>query len=406
MAKCLVCGSEYESFINFGKQPVANRFIPPGEYESEYFFEMKVGFCEHCKMVQLENQPEREEMFNETYAFYSSTSEYMKKHFQKFAESIKNKYCTTENPFVVEMGSNDGIMMQNFKNWNMRHLGVEPSKNVAEVARSKGINTINEFFSEELAQKIIAEYGQADAFLSANVMCHIPYIHSIGAGIAMLLKPKGVLCFEDPYICEVIDKTSYDQIYDEHVFLFSVMSVSAAFERHGLEVIDCEYQITHGGSMRYTLGHKGQHQISENVKKQLEYEKKMGIDKLETYQQFAKNVENSKNQLLELLTSLKKEGKRVVGYGATSKSTTVLNYCGIGPEFIDFISDTTPIKQGKVTPGTHIPVRPYEEFSNDMPEYALLFAWNHKDEIMAKEDDFKTQKGKWITYIPEVHIFE
>lgn len=406
MANCLICSNEYQPFISFGKQPIANYFLAEKDFGTEYFFEMKVGHCEKCQMVQLVDQPAPEQMFHENYAFFSSTSEYMKLHFKDFATSIKDTYLKSSDPFVVEMGSNDGIMLQNFKNFGFRHLGVEPSKNVAEVAMSKGVNTINSFFNEETADKIIAQYGKADAFLAANVMCHIPFIHSIAKGVKKLLSDKGVLAFEDPYLGDIIQKTSYDQIYDEHVFFFSVTSVNNAFNLHGLEVIDCLPQKTHGGSMRYILSHVGAYPISENVKKQLRIEEELQLSNPETYKKFTRNVENSRNELVKLLKSLKAEGKRVVGYGATSKSTTVLNYCGIGPDLIEFISDTTPIKQGKFTPGTHIPVKPYDNFKAQYPEYTLLFAWNHREEIMAKESTYtKDLNGKWITYIPEVHVF-
>lgn len=406
MANCLVCKSEYQPFISFGNQPIANYFLQEKDFGTEYFFEMKVGHCEKCQMVQLVDQPAPEQMFHENYAFFSSTSEYMKVHFKDFALSIKDTYLKANDPFVVEMGSNDGIMLQNFKNLGYRHLGVEPSKNVAEVAMGKGINTINSFFNEETAEKIIAQYGKADAFLAANVMCHIPFIHSIAKGVKNLLSDKGVLAFEDPYLGDIVQKTSYDQIYDEHVFFFSVNSVNNAFKMHGLEVIDCLPQKTHGGSMRYILSHVGAYPISENVKRQLRIEEDLQLSNPATYIKFKADVENSRNELVNLLKKIKAEGKRVVGYGATSKSTTVLNYCGIGPELIEFISDTTPIKQGKFTPGTHIPVKAYENFKAKYPEYTLLFAWNHREEIMAKESTYtKDLNGKWITYVPEVHVF-
>lgn len=406
MTKCLVCESDYSPFISFGKQPIANFFLTEKDFGKEYFFEMKVGHCEKCQMVQLVDQPEPEQMFHENYAFFSSTSEYMKVHFKDFADSIKSTYLKGNDPFVVEMGSNDGIMLQNFKNANIRHLGVEPSKNVAEVAIGKGINTINTFFNEETADKIVAQYGKADAFMAANVMCHIPFIHSIAKGVKKLLSDKGVLAFEDPYLGDIVQKTSYDQVYDEHVFFFSVTSVNNAFKKHGLEVIDCLPQKTHGGSMRYILSHIGAYPISTNVDKQLKIEDDLKLSSPETYLTFKKNVEKSRDQLVTLLKSIKAEGKRVVGYGATSKSTTILNYCGIGPDLIEFISDTTPVKQGKFTPGTHIPVKPYDNFKAAYPDYTLLFAWNHREEIMAKESEYtKNQNGKWITYIPEVHVF-
>jgi methylation protein EvaC len=224
------------------------------------------------------------------------------------------------------------------------------------------------------------------------------------AGVKLLLKPKGVLIFEEPYLGDIIQKTSYDQIYDEHAFYYSVGSVSYLVDKHGMEVIDVLPQKTHGGSMRYVISHKGAYPISQAVKKQMELEKEIGLEIPETYVKFKQNVEKSKHDLMQLLTSLKKQGKRVVGYGATSKSTTVTNYCGITPDLVEFIADTTPIKQGKLSPGAHIPVKPYEEFANNYPEYALLFAWNHAEEIMAKEKKFVEQGGKFIVYVPEVKI--
>jgi len=308
--------------------------------------------------------------------------------------------------FVVELGSNDGIMLKNFKEAGIKHLGIEPSSNVADVARAQGINTISKFFNEELANQIVEQYGHADLVLSANVMCHIPNINSVAAGISKILKPDGVLMFEDPYLGDMISKTSYDQIYDEHVFIFSATSVASAFGRHGLELIDLLPQKTHGGSMRYVLAPKGSRIVSASVAEIIANEKKQGLDKEETYEIFKNNCEKSKDDLVRLLKKLKSEGERVVGYAATSKSTTVMNYCGIGPDLIEFISDTTPIKQGKLTPGTHIPVRPHEVFASNPPKYALLFAWNHAAEIFEKEQNFKNSGGKWITFVPRVEVLE
>lgn len=404
MSLCLICDSLIEPFISFGKMPIANGFLTDEQFSSEYFFELQVAFCEKCKMVQLVEQPAREKMFNENYAFYSGTSVAMAEHFKEFADHVTTDYLSSDNPFVVEIGSNDGIMLQHFKGRNIRHLGVEPSANVAQVAQKKGINTISEFFDEKLAYEIVKKYGQANAFLGANVMCHIPYLHSVIEGIKILLKNDGIVMFEDPYMGDVIENTSYDQIYDEHVFLFSILSISYLFGKHGMEVIDVEPQWTHGGSMRYVIARKGTRPISQNVHEHLQKEKALGLDKPSVYDRFKKNCEDSRDALTDLLKRIKKEGERVVGYAATSKSTTILNYCGIGPDLIEFISDTTPIKQGKFSPGAHIPVRPYEEFLIKYPDYALLFAYNHAKEIMAKEQKFMESGGKWIVYVPEVQV--
>lgn len=404
MSKCLICEAAYEPFISFGKQPIANGFLSKENFAKEYFFEMKVGYCAKCGMVQLVEQPDREQMFNENYAFFSGTSRLMAVHFQEFAEHVIQDYLRDKDPFVVEIGSNDGIMLQHFAAKKIRHLGIEPSANVAQVAIDKGINTITEFFDEKLAREIVAKHGQADAYIAANVMCHIPYIHSVVAGIRILLKPMGIVMFEDPYLGSVIENTSYDQIYDEHVFLFSVASINYLFNQHGMEVVDVEPQETHGGSMRYVIAHQGARPITDRVREQLAKEKKLGLDRPETYVQFRKNCESSRDQLMAILKKIKQEKKRIVGYAATSKSTTIINYCGITPDLLEFIADTTPIKQGKFSPGAHIPVKPYEEFVKDYPEYALLFAYNHAKEILAKEQPFIKAGGKWVTYVPKVQI--
>jgi len=404
MKKCLICNATIDPFMSFGKMPIANNFLKPECFKDEFFFELKVAFCQACGMVQLIEQPDKKKMFNENYAFFSGTSKRMAGHFKEFAESVLADYIKSQNPFIVEIGSNDGIMLQNFSIKNIRHLGIEPSLNVAEVARANGVNTICEFFDEAIAKKIVSEFGQADAFLGANVLCHIPYIHSVIKGVRILLKPEGIVIFEDPYLGDIIEKTAYDQIYDEHVFLFSVSSIDCLFKMHGLEVVDVQPQVTHGGSMRYIIAHKGARQVSSRTHKQLEKEKALGLRKQQTYDAFRENCEKSKTDLMALLHKIKTEGKRVVGYAATSKSATVTNYCGITPELVEFISDTTPIKQGKYSPGMHIPVRRREDFAAKYPDYALLFGWNHTQEIIAKEQEFMHSGGKWIVYVPKVQV--
>lgn len=404
-SKCLICEEKLVPFINFGKQPIANGFLTQDQFDNEYFFEMSVAFCPKCKMVQLVEQPDREQMFHENYAFFSSTSNYMKEHFKKFAYSTIEKQNLNKNSFVVEIGCNDGIMIHNFLNEGIPHLGVEPSGNVAQVAKEKGINVTSEFFDVTLAENVIKDYGKADAILSANVMCHIPYMHSIFEGIEKLLKEDGIFSFEDPYVADIVQKASFDQIYDEHTFLFSVMSVNYLANMHNLEVIDVEPQITHGGSMRYTLAHKGSKEISENVAKQITLEKELGLDTIDAYNEFTRKVNVVKNDLMKLLNQLKDDGKKVVAYGATSKSTTVTNYFGIKPDHVGFICDTTPTKHNKFSPGAHIPVIPYEDFRKSNPDYVLLFAWNHAKEIMEKECDYMRENNiKWIIYVPDVKV--
>ncbi len=407
MAKCLICQSNYEPFISFGSMPIANGFLSTHQFSDEYYFELQVGICLECKMVQLVDQPAREMMFHQDYAYFSSTSVRQQLHFKAFAETIIAKHLDRDVPFVVELGSNDGIMLQHFADSGIRHLGIEPSENVALVAMKKGVHTISEFFDEELARKIVNEQGQADAILAANVMCHIPYLHSVVAGIKILLKPTGIFMFEDPYLGDIVEKTSYDQIYDEHAFYFSVASISYLFALHDMEIVDLVPLDVHGGSMRYVVAHKGEKNVADSVQVQRDKENRLGLHLGSTFDSLRKNIEISRDQLVELLKDIRFGRKeRIVGYGATSKSTTVTNYCGIGPDLVEFISDTTPTKQGKFSPGAHIPVLGHGEFSDQYPGYALLFAWNHGEEIMAKENEFKKSGGKWIVYVPEVQVIE
>jgi len=402
---CRVSDTPLTKVLDFGMQPLGNGFLETKDFKDEYFFQMEIGYSEVSMMLQLIEQPAPEKMFHDHYAFYSSTSRFMGQHFKQFANQvIQSGYLTQEDPFVVELGCNDGIMLKNFAEQGIRHLGIEPSLNVAQEANKHGVRTRSEFFSEALAEVIVREEGQADAFLAANVMCHIPDIVGVVKGIKKLLKPTGVVMFEDPYLGDVVAKTSYDQIYDEHVFLFSALSIQYLFGLQGMELIDLLPQKTHGGSMRYVLAHKGAHPVKEAVTQLLAKEKAQGLDQLATFESFRTNVEQSRSDLVSLLKDLKAQGKKVAGYAATSKSTTVLNYCGIGPDLIEYICDTTPIKQGKLSPGVHIPVVPYETFKNNPPDYAVLLAWNHAEEIMAKEKDYVAAGGKWMVHVPEVKV--
>lgn len=405
MPQCRICSTELIPFLDFGPMPIANAFLPGDFSGQEYLFNLAVGFCPSCSMVQLLEQPAPEMMFHDNYAYFSSISVRMAEHFKAFAKQVTDTYLG-DDPFVVELGSNDGILLHNFADAGMRHLGIEPSANVAAAARQRGVNTISKFFDASLAKAIRAEHGQADAILAANVMCHIPSLHSVAEGVNILLKPQGVLIFEDPYLGDIIEKTAYDQIYDEHAFYFSITSVQALFQRHDMEVVDVLPQNTHGGSMRYVIARKGSRLASPAVAKAMRREAELGLHELDSFRRFAQRVSTSRQALMDILRRLKAEGKRVVGYGATSKSTTVAVYCGITPELVEFISDTTPSKQGKLTPGARIPVRPHADFATNPPDVALLFAWNHGEEIMSKETAFRAAGGRWLCYIPTVGILE
>jgi len=402
--RCLACEAPVHPFMSFGEMPIANGFLTPDQFEEEFFFELNVGFCSNCAMAQLINRVDCEKLFHQDYAYFSSISTRMAAHFEAFARDVKTRYLSPDDPFVVEIGSNDGILLRHFAEAGIRHLGVDPAANVARAAEDKGIRTLCRFFNQDLAEEILSEHGRADLFLATNVMCHIPDIHSVIEGIRILLKPGGVFAFEDPYLGDIIRKTSYDQIYDEHVFYFSLASISSLFGQHGMEIIDIAPQNVHGGSMRYIIAEKGKKRVSPNVAEKRAEEDQLGLTRSGIFDVFRNDVERSREQIRQLLQDLSSRGKRIAGYGATSKSTTVTNYCGITPELVEFISDTTPGKQGKFSPGVHIPILPYENFAENYPDYALLFAWNHMEEIFEKERAFSRCGGKWIVYVPEVNI--
>ncbi len=387
---CRACGAPLEPFMSFGKMPLANGFLTEEQIPKESFYELAPAVCGVCSLFQIMEQPMPDRMFHSQYPFYTSNSLHMQKHFEAFANTIKGR-----NPkFVVELGCNDGTMLKHFI--GTPHLGIEPAQNVSRVAVERGCNVWNKFFDNELAKDIVCVYDEADVVAAANVVCHVANLPDLAAGVRRLLKPDGLFIFEEPYLPAMINRCSFDQIYDEHVFLFSVTSVLKAFSKHGLYLVDCAPQWAHGGSMRYYLSPLAG-PISRDMDDHLQREKVHGLTDRKTYD-ILKSAINTKARILrETVAGLR--GKRIAGYGATSKSTTVTVYCGLGPNEIEYISDTTPIKQGKLSPGTHIPVRPYEVFQRDPPDVALLFAWNHSEEIYAKEKEFK---GKWLNYVPAV----
>ncbi|MFF1615433.1 methyltransferase domain-containing protein [Amycolatopsis sp. NPDC058278] len=403
-SQCRICDGTVHEFFDFGRQPLSDAFVDPAATGDEFFFRLATGICESCSMVQLMAEVPRDKMFHEDYPYLSSGSTFMREHFGKLAERFRTTELTGADPFVVELGCNDGVMLKALAEAGIRHLGVEPSGGVAKLAAAKGINVRNDFFEEATAKDIVATEGRADVIYAANTLCHIPYMSSILRGVTTLLAPGGVFVFEDPYFADIVERTSFDQIYDEHFFFFTVQSVQAMAEHHGLELVDAERLPVHGGEVRYTLALPGARTPSPAVARLRAEEQERKLADFETLRRFGDNVRQNCDDLVGLLEKLRDEGKRVVGYGATAKSATVLNHCGIGPELLAFVSDTSPTKQGRLTPGSHIPVRPPAEFADPYPDYALLLAWNHAEEIMAKEQQFREAGGKWILYVPEVHV--
>ena len=401
---CRVCGGTLHQFLDLGPQPISERFLPPDDTSDEFFYPLAVGQCASCTMVQLVNEVPRDLMFHADYPFYSTSSTAMQRHFTELASLLLATELKRPDALVVELGCNDGIMLRTVAQAGKRHLGFEPSAQVAEMARAAGVSVRIEFFEESTARRVRDELSPAAVIYAANTLCHIPYLDSVFRGVDALLDRDGVFIIEDPYLGDVVAKTSFDQIYDEHFYLFSAQSMAAAADHFGFELVDVGRLPVHGGEVRYTLARKGARQASPSVRQLLAEESANHLASPATLRAFAANVSLISAELVETLTGLRDDGHRVVGYGATAKSATVTNFCGIGPELVSFISDTTPAKQNLVTPGMHIPVRPPEAFSDPYPDYALLFAWNHAEEIMAKEQAFRDAGGRWLLYVPDVHV--
>ena len=393
--KCKITNKKINPFMSFGKMPIANGFIEEKNFSNEFYFNMEVGFSEDLSLFQLNDHPKPESMFNASYPFYAGSSEYMKKHFKNFSNFIKKNYLNTESK-IIEIGSNDGTLLKNFLDNEKNILGIEPSKNVADKAISNGVPTLNKLFNTNNISNLKNFLGKTDMILASNCICHIPDLDNLIQGIDLLLDKNGTFIFEEPYLGSMIEKTSYDQIYDEHIYMFSVSSVQKIFKRYDFELIDVMPQITHGGSMRYIVKRAGNNIISSQMNKILENEKNKKIDTIESCLEFKNNCEKSKENIIQKLYKLKNDNKKICGYAATSKSTTVLNYCQINSKTIDYICDTTSEKIGKYSPGMHIPIVNMDFFHKNLPDAAYLFGWNHKDEIFKKEHSFS---GEWFSHV-------
>lgn len=404
MHRCRVCGGGVREIIDLGRQPSANRFLLPHEVEGEYFLQLAVGMCDACTMVQLLEDVPQEVRYHDTYRYQASGSASHRKHFEQEARRFLETELTGTDPFIVEIGCNDGVMLETIAQAGVRHLGVEPAKGVAALATAKGIRVRTTFFDESAAADIRAEHGVADVIFGANTICHIAYQESLFRGVDALLAPDGVFVFEEPYLNTIVGRMAFDQIYDEHTYYFTARSVQAMAKRFGFELVDVEEMPLHGGEIRYTVARPSRRWPTPAVEQMLASERTLGLADPGTFERFAGAVEQVRIDLVALLRKLRAEGRTVVGYGAPGKTATVTNYCGIGPDLIPFVCDSTPSKQGYLVPGSHIPVRPPEAFAEARPDYAVLFAWNHAEEIMAKEKAFRERGGRWILYVPDVHV--
>ncbi len=393
--KCKVTGKKIDPFMSFGRMPIANGFLNKDKFNEEFFFEMEVGFSDDLSLFQLNDHPKPTMMFNENYPFFTGSSQQMKLHFKNYANWIK-KYHPNTIKNIIEIGSNDGTFLKNFNSNDYNTLGFEPSNNVAERASKDGVNTINEFFNKNSVINQKNFINNTDLICAANVICHVPDLNDLIQAVCLMLNKSGLFIFEEPYLGSMFEKISYDQIYDEHIFIFSVTSISKIFKLFDMELVDVFPQTTHGGSMRYITGRKNIHKISDNVNTLLEKEKLKNLDNISSCKKFKNNCELSKIKTRESLLKFKDNNYKIAGYAATSKSTTILNYCNINSKIIDYICDTTPEKIGKFSPGTHIPIVDMYHFKKFNPDVAYLFAWNHKDEILKKE---KNYKGKWFSHV-------
>ncbi|MBN2266752.1 MAG: class I SAM-dependent methyltransferase [Candidatus Babeliaceae bacterium] len=407
--KCRFCGAFLtNNFVDLGMSPLCESYLNTEQLNSmEPFYPLHVFVCDKCFLVQLEEYVDPQDIFTE-YAYFSSFSDSWLKHAKQYVDMIVQRLALSKSSYVVELASNDGYLLQNFVEKQIPCLGIEPAKNVAKVAEEKGVPTLTEFFGEGLAKDLALEQKQADLILGNNVLAQVPDLNDFVKGMKILLKPQGIITMEFPHLISLMKENQFDTIYHEHFSYFSLLSVETVFSAHGLTVFDVETLPTHGGSLRIYACH------SENINKSesaalaelRESELSAGIDKLSTYVIFENNVKETKRKLLDFLISAKRKEKTIVGYGAPGKGNTLLNYCGIRTDFLDYTVDRNPYKQGMFLPGTHIPIYEPDKIKETQPDYVLILPWNFKDEIMGQMSYIAEWGGKFVVPIPEVVVIE
>jgi len=395
---CKVTKKKIKTVMSFGKMPMANGFLKKKDFKREFFYNLQVGFNEKNFLFQVGNHPRSSKIFNNRYPFFTHKSKFMVKHFQSFFNWLDKNYLK-KNDNIIEIGSNDGTFSSFFKKRGYNILGFEPSSNVANIAKKKGLKVLTKFFNYKNISKSKKLKNKINLICAANVICHIPDLNNLIKSINYALADDGLFIFEEPYLGSMFKKVSYDQIYDAHVFIFSLHSVKSIFKNYGFDLIDALPQKTHGGSMRYVLAREKIFKIKNNVIKLLKAEKKNKLDKINSCLKFKTECELSKKKFRSKIMSLKSQGKTICGYAASAKSTTALNYCGINHKYIEYIVDSTKEKIGKFTPGTHIPIKSPKYFRKNYTDVAILNSWNHKKEIQKKEIRFKKKGGKWISHV-------
>ena len=405
---CRFCGSALKhTLVDLGMSPLCESFLSAQELNcAEKFYPLHVFVCSECFLVQLEEYVSPEKIFSH-YAYFSSFSETWLEHARRYSEMVIDRFHLSQDSFVIEVASNDGYLLQNFVSRGIPVLGIEPAINVAEAAVMKGISTLSAFFSQETARNLIATGKKADLVIGNNVLAQVPALNDFVAGLKIILQPRGVVTLEFPDLFQLLKGNQFDTIYHEHFSYFSFYSAERIFRKHGLEIFDIEELPTHGGSIRIFLHHIEDdfHQVSKNVDAFRRQELKDGVNQLETYSSFGERVHETKRKLLEFLIAAKRSGKKIAGYGAPGKGNTLLNYCGIRTDFLEYTVDKSPFKQGKFLPGTHIPIFPPEQILSTRPDYLLILPWNLKDEIIKQMAVIRDWGGKFVVPIPEVTVY-
>lgn len=403
--KCRFCQTLLKNtFVNLGMSPLSNAYVTT-DNKSEMFLPLHAYVCHNCFLVQIPVYESPENIFEE-YAYFSSYSDSWLRHAKQYADMIIERQGLNNSSFVVEIASNDGYLLQYFINRGINVLGVEPANNVAEIAKSRGIDTITDFFSSRFAKGLLENNPKADLVIANNVLAHVPEINDFVRGIYVILSDDGIATLEFPSVMNLIRQNQFDTIYHEHFSYLSLSVVKRIFESQGLTLFDVEELQTHGGSLRVYACKKENNRTKDsgNVLQILKQENDFGLNDLAVYMNFSENVIRTKREILGTLLSIKNQGKTIVGYGAPAKGNTLLNYCGIREDILDYVVDLNPHKQGKYLPGTHLPILSPEKISETKPDYILILPWNLKDEIMAQLHFVRSWGCKFIIPIPNIEV--
>ncbi len=402
---CRSCGTPVrEDILDLGLQPLANNLLRPEDIEKpEPRFPLRVAVCADCWLLQITEVVPPATLFSE-YLYFSSFSDALLRHAANAAARYQHDFQLGKNSFVVEIASNDGYLLRNFVAAGIPCLGIEPAANIAAVAVQKGIPTLSRFFNAELALEVVDRHRRPDLILGNNVFAHVPDINGFVAGLKTLLAPTGRVVLEFPYACDLIEHLEFDTIYHEHVYYFTLYALIPLFERHGMAVTDVERIAIHGGSLRLSVSHAGARERTAAVDHLLAEEKGKGVHTLAYYEGFTQQVLRIRDELVALIGRLKSEGKSIAAYGASAKGSTLLNFYGIGRESLDFVADRSTAKQGRFTPGSHLPIVAAEELVRQRPAYALLLTWNFTAEILQQQQTYRDLGGRFIIPLPRVHV--